>query len=378
MPNAVLMCFSDLGKNQRILSYVRTISTISDMHIYLIGYDISNIPLDITKLPNISIIYLSQFFTKIPIINFILFPIICFVMTMNLIGIFISLPKIDFVLFTLNHLYFDSIPLFLSNICRKNKIILDVDTYLIENEKSQNKFRKYIENIILNKAFTIICSTKAKQMILAFRGIKSSLARNIPPRYSSIMSRVFNEKEPIVGILTTELELDEMQICKTIIKQVEETKKTVHFHIFCSNRSHELISGILKDLELKFCTMKYFNVNSKSYFNDLQFCYIGVIPHKNPVLNIMNSVIEMTGAGVPIITERSGCITEIIQDKENGFLYDDDREIIQLLMRSFDNENVLKMRSKLLGLRDSIIQNHKHLFTKIMKSEEIPFTLPLL
>ena len=377
MPNVILMCFSDLGKNKRLLNYARTITSMQDMHVYLIGYDISNIPLDILNLPNISIIYLSQFYTKINILNIIFFPILCFIMSMHLIGIFLSLPKINFLIFTINHLYFDLIPLYFSNLFKKTKIFLDVDSFLIENDKSQNKIKKYIENCLLKKAFSIICSTKAKQMILAFRGLKSTLAKNIPPRYNDIVNRVFNQKEPIVGILTTELEIHELNICKTIIKEIEKKKKIVHFHIFCSNKSYNIAKDIFKDLELNYTTIKYFNVNSKTYFNDLQFCYISLIPHQNPVLNITNSILDMIGAGVPVITERSGCITEIIKDNENGFLYDDNKEIIQILMKLFENEDVLKMRSKLLSLHDSIIQEHKYLFTKIINSEELPFTLPL-
>ena len=368
MPNVVLLSFSDLGKNQQLLNYARTLSSMNDIFIYVIGYDISNIPLEIQKSPNVKIIYLSQLFFSISVFNIILFPfLICF-SSLQLIGILISLPNLDFILLSLNNLISDFLRIKIATNFKKTKIIFDLSSYALSNDHNESIFFKRIENYVLSFPDIIFSPTKAKQLILTFRDIKSIVMPIIPPRYTSIMSRVYNEKEPIVGILTAELEAHEFSIVKKIIQQVDETKRVVHFHIFCTNRTPDLILS-LKELQLKNSTISFLNVNSKTYFNDLQQCYIGFIPHQGPVLDFMHSVLDMVGAGVPVIAEKYGCIREIVKDKENGFLYEKSNEILKLLIQSLDDENVLKMRSKLLSIHNSMISQHKNVFTKLLEND---------
>ena len=369
MPNIALISFSDIGKSQRLLNHARVLCKLEDIHVYIIGYDISRIPMDITNASNITVIFLSQFrFDSIPVFNILLFPLLILLSTLQLIGTFLSLPKLDFILLSLNHLLFDSLPLIITSKIKKEKIILDLDSFILSNDQKENNILKKTENFVFSFFDLIILSTKSKKMILSFRGFDSYVVPTIPPRYGQILNRVFNETDPIVGIITADFEEHNFSLIKTLIQQTEETRKTVHFHLFCTNRSYQILSDFFKDLTTKYVSVSYYNVSSISYFNDLQRCFIGIAPQKGTALDIPHSVIEMIGAGVPVITEKFGCISEIIKDRENGFLYENEKEIIKILMQSFDNDSVLKMRSKLLSIHEATIKQNKELFLKILNS----------
>ena len=74
----------------------------------------------------------------------------------------------------------------------------------------------------------------------------------------------------------------------------------------------------------------------------------------------------MMGAGVPIIARRFGCISELIKNEENGFLYEEKDELIITLMKAVNSPYVLKMRKTILQLRDNLINYHESIFRKVI------------
>ena len=371
MSKTLLFSFSDIGKNNRILSHARLLSKIGYMHVYIVGYDISRVPLDIEKAPNISLISINSIDTGIPAIQALLFPLIFIYHLLQFIGIMLTMPKLDFILLTMNTLILESSIGKIAAKIFKVKFIIDIDNFSLTNDGS-SMTRKSIETKMIKKADVVFAPTLATQMILNLRGIDAVLLRDIPPRYGEINSRVDLYEEPIVGVITSDFNEESVSELFKLIKQVDETKRIVHFHLFCTSKSVNLIRMQIKDYQPKNCSIKYLNVNAKSYFVDLQQCFVGVLINSTDVLNINKSAIEMFGAGVPIIARRFGCISELIKNEQNGFLYEEKDELILVLMKALNSPSVLKMRKNILQMRDNQINNHETIFRKVINNEELP------
>ena len=281
------------------------------------------------------------------------------------------MPKLDFILLTMNALILEPLIGKIAAKIFKTKFIIDIDNFDLTNDGS-SMMRKSIETKMIKKADVVFAPTLATQMILILRGIKNVLLRDIPPRYGEINSRVDLYEEPIVGVITTDFDEESVSELLKLIKQVDETKRIIHFHLFCTSKSLRLIHLQFKDYQPKNCSINYLNVNAKSYFVDLQQCFIGVLINSTDVLKISKSAIEMMGAGVPIIARRFGCISELIKNEENGFLYEEKDELIITFMKAVNSPSVLKMRKTILQLRDNLINYHESIFRKVIRNDELP------
>ena len=365
--NVVLVSFSDIGKNQRLLNYARAFNEIDGTFITIVGFDLSNIPLDITSKKSISIRYISM----IPLRNYFLyilfFPIILIYYTLQMIGIVLSVNNVSFLLVTVHNLVLDVVVCYICSLIKKIKLVIDVDQLCISNEYTESRRRKALETSLLKKASIVVTGTRSKSLILQLRGINCHVLKPLPRRITPITSTIFQEKDLIIGIFTLNLDDNDINTVISLIKHIDAAEKHVHFHLFGSSKSTQYISEGLSKISLKKVDYRFLNINSKSHFNDLQKCLICFYPHNNPLLEISSIIMEIIGAGVPVIAKKNGSITEIIKDKETGFLYESEDKIANIVLKSLDDDNTIKMRSKILSLQNVILMDYKNFFTEFIR-----------
>ena len=360
MSTALLFSFSDIGRNERILMHATNLSKEKKMKIYVCGFDRSNIPNEIANDKNIQFIYIFPFINAPIILNTLLWPIQFIFYLIQMIAVTINLPQLSIILITSNF-YFSEIciGLLLSKInskisdnikAKKPFIIADILSFKwFESPTSKNIAKK-----MLSLTDMIITPTHSMQVILKIGGLQSFVIENIPdqsfkpnkklkPNVCEILNIPLSSYLICVPIPT--FDHDIFKCIEDSARGIKDCERNICFVIFGNGKSQSIFQKKVKNLnnsnESKNIKFAFFTFQYDIYPSILGACDIGIYFNENDNgTEIPLPILQMSGCCLPIISFQYGCVSEIIKNKQNGFIIENRSKLRALLHDIFIKKSI--------------------------------------
>lgn len=341
MPSILIFSAEDIGSNYRILRHAKSVATLPNSKVQILGPDISSLPKELEKLPNIDhhYIYLWEFpyfldYLFFPIkILILLFQILIFSLKSNIKYEIILFPSISF--FT----YFGA--KFLSKIF-KAKTVIDISLFKHTNVSNSTMFSQILEKIIIKKADYRVCSTRSIQIILKCRGLDSIVIHDPPgTQFSSqkvlktdVLSFLHVNKNSI--LISVPLPIYDSNFMNWIISEcnsLNDQKVESTFVLFGSSKIEKTVEEMISnDSSMQFTSLRFIPMNTDAYANILSCSDFAILlTGTRSGLDYSPQLTELVSSGLPTLVAKGGCMSDVIINGENGFIYNSKDELVNLL-----------------------------------------------
>ena len=340
MSTTLIISFNDLGKQFRLLRHAKSFLSKPDSNVIIVGMDQTTLPKEIERAPNFRHIYFYNFLNLFWYFKLILFPLRVLFSLFQLLFIVFRLPKIDYILMNQNEFsLFTFVSIKLLVFLTKGKLILDITSigYI-----SKNRMIKVLEKSFIKNAYKRICSTKSLQAILKLSNIESFVIYDSPgtifKNCSSIKTEVLRflgRKEDNVYIISITFPEMNATIVRNIVhyfKQFESSGVNISFLIYGDFKIQKTVENFFSnDQSSSHVQFHFISLNTDAYAHAL-------------------GCSESYASNIPIIAYKFGCMSELIKNGENGFIFSDFDELINYIQQIFIYKtidlNLLKKKSE--------------------------------
>lgn len=360
MSTTLIISFNDLGKQFRLLRHAKSFLSKPDSNVIIVGMDQTTLPKEIERAPNFRHIYFYNFLNLFWYFKLILFPLRVLFSLFQLLFIVFRLPKIDYILMNQNEFsLFTFVSIKLLVFLTKGKLILDITSigYI-----SKNRMIKVLEKSFIKNAYKRICSTKSLQAILKLSNIESFVIYDSPgtifKNCSSIKTEVLRflgRKEDNVYIISIPFPEMNATIVRNIVhyfKQFESSGVNISFLIYGDFKIQKTVENFFSnDQSSSHVQFHFISLNTDAYAHALG-CSDACIIFKGSLsgTNISPEFTESYASNIPIIAYKFGCMSELIKNGENGFIFSDFDELINYIQQIFIYKtidlNLLKKKSE--------------------------------
>lgn len=360
MPNYVVIVLGDIGRSPRMQNHSVCLSRLPDANVHIVGYFETPLFKELRDAKNVHI-YKIHPFIELPRILFPIYaPLKIFWLCLQLLSLFFRLPRFDLIL-AQNPPSIPTVPFcWLINIVKGKRFVIDWHNLGFSILKVHNtpniivKIAEKLEFLFGRKATAHICVTEALKEYLKDRGIESSVVYDRPSElfkpcpnerkrfseelkinssdYWLISSTSWTPDEKI-GILLDAAEhldndLSASQRCLSIII----TGKGPDQRAFES----EVIGRSFKNISFYFEFLPY-----EDYAKLLGCCDIGVSLHiSSSGVDLPMKGLDMIGAGLPLLSVNYQCIRELVDENVNGLLFDDGKDLAEILKKMFISNEI--------------------------------------
>lgn len=359
MPSILIFSAEDIGSNYRILRHAKSFATLPNSKVQILGPDISSLPKELEKLPNIDhhYIYLWEFpyfldYLFFPIkILILLFQILIFSLKSNIKYEIILFPSISF--FT----YFGA--KFLSKIF-KAKTVIDISLFKHTNVSNSTMFSQILEKIIIKKADYRICSTRSIQIILKCRALDSIVIHDPPgTQFSSqkvhktdVLSFLNVNKNSI--LISVPLPIYDSNFMNWIISEcnsLNDQKVESTFVLFGSSKIEKTVEEMISnDSSMQFTSLRFIPMNTDAYANILSCSDFAILlTGTRSGLDYSPQLTELVSSGLPTLVAKGGCMSDVIINGENGFIYNSKDELVNLL-----SDILIHKKADLIKMKESM------------------------
>ncbi|OHT01799.1 hypothetical protein TRFO_07350 [Tritrichomonas foetus] len=402
MNSALIFSFSDVGRNERILRYTKKLIVDKKFKVYLVGFDISDLPSELEKLPNLVIRYIFPFFSLPIILNTIFWPFQFLFYLIQIIGIAVNTPSVKLIISSTDYYFTETLcGLILSKI-KEAALIFDVSNF----DWFESFFSCVISKKMLSYADYIICSTHSMEVILKLGGIKSYVIPNIPDRSFSqstsksnqtleftahqiefpeiqqtqennnnhtknvnqvLLNNTFNSYYEIKSKVCEMMNIDihskligvpipqfSHELMNNLIDSANylksyliKNKISINFVLFGSGKSSQMFREKLKDLEIENAKFHFVPFQYDAYPMILRACDVCLcLSNSHSIMEVDPHVMNAAACGVPIIALKYGCSNEILEENVNGIYIQDIKDLSPIMKKIFiDNSiDLSKMR----------------------------------
>jgi glycosyltransferase involved in cell wall biosynthesis len=340
MVGVVLLSLTEIGRNGRLLRYATELTKDHRNRVWVVGFDGADIPLSFDRHPQVSFHFLFPFWDYPTFLFPIFWPMKFLFLTLQLLGIGFALTgRIDAVLSLSASIVTEPLAALLISKFHRAALIFDI----VACDWFETTFRKRIGKRLLSAATLRITSTHSMELLLRLSGLSSICLPDVPdPLFRSEQSA---QKAGLCSIL--KLERD-----STFVGVFVETFPST-WHAFLSDVADRvpcttvfLIFGSVKMVpqihfptkRIKNCEFVFVPKQYDLYPIALASCLVGVSLDPAPrVMTVSAEILEMQACGVPVLTVRSGCAGNFVEDGKNGFLAMDEHELKERLVRILAN-----------------------------------------
>lgn len=356
MPSILVFTKKDIGQNFRLLRHIKSLASYKENKITILAPDISSLPKDIEHSTNVVHKYFYTFDIPYPVLSILLFPLEVLLYVIEM-AIYISiLPKYDFVLTDSSSI--------LNSICARvfsrflnGKLIFDIHS-LKWNHKSDFMalILHYIEHRVQKMANYLIVSTKSLQIVLQLQNIKSYYLCNPPGNnfipYDDLKTTVcdflrIDQSQLLIGVLMSSFAINDLQMILEIARNFENAKRCMCFIIFAGSKAEKIIQDTIDKSCLSCVSIRFVHLNTDAYAQTLGCCDCGILFHGSRYgLDLTSDITDIVGCQIPILALRNGCVSEVVKEGTNGFLFKDKAELTQILNRLVSKEIDLSILKK--------------------------------
>ncbi|OHS94600.1 glycosyl transferase [Tritrichomonas foetus] len=374
MPNYVVVVLGDIGRSPRMQNHSVCLSKLPDANVHIVGYHESPLFKELQDAKNVHIYKIHPFFDLPRYLFPIYAPLKIFWLMLQLFTLFFRLPKFDLIL-AQNPPSMPTVPFcWLINLVKGKRFVIDwhnLGFSLLKVHKTSKtivKIAQFFEFLFGRKATAHITVTKALQEYLRYHKIESVVVYDRPSDlfkpcpeererfakelninandYWLISSTSWTPDEKI-GILLDAAEhldndLSNSDRCLSIII----TGKGPDQRAFAS----EVKGRNFKNISFYFEFLKY-----EDYAKLLGACDIGVSLHiSSSGVDLPMKGLDMIGAGLPLLSVDYQCIQELVDDQINGLLFNDGKELAELLKKMFITKDI-----SIAKLKEGSVQSSK-------------------
>lgn len=364
MKTALLFSFSDIGKNERMLRYSKHLVTKKNMKVILVGYDISDIPKKIKKLPNLSIRYIFPFLYKRYFLQTLLWPFQFIYYLIQMIGIAVNISSLNLVISTTTFYFIETICGIIVSKIHHSILIYDISIF--------SWYDHQITSFITKKLFSygnfLICPTHSIEVVLKLAGFRPFMIPNAPDSdlnfvTEKVRNKLFNflnvdENSFFITVPISEFDHDKIDALENAANYLKRYRKPITFIVFGSGKLQEKFKDNINKIKIKNIDLKFFPFQYDIYPSVLSAFDIGIyFPESEFVLEISPRLLEMAASGIPIIAFRFGCVNEIVKENVNGIVLNNINELGSKLKEIIINKSVdLQSLRRSSALED---MNHK-------------------
>jgi hypothetical protein len=198
--------------------------------------------------------------------------------------------------------------------------------------------RKGIAKTMLQRANARISTTHSMEVLLRIGGLSSFCIPDLPdpafcpgsPGTRSAVSEVFgiDNTALLIGVFMEPFRPGYFS------ELASHISCNVVFFVFASSKDATTLERQLSEMNTSSVRFLYVPRQYDVYPSVLGSCCLGICWNGSPaVVNIAKEVLEMQACGVPIAAFRYGCVSERVRPDSNGFLFETDHELKDIVMR---------------------------------------------
>ena len=356
MPSCLIFTTDDIGTNYRLLRHAKSFSELPESHVLIFAPDFSSLPKEIENSPNITHRFLFSlnfsYYFKI-----LLFPVKFFFYFFQCIYLYYlyafekSIPHFDYIISPSFPILDNIYAKILAKIFR-SQLIIDVSLFRWANIQKSNEIMMFLEKQVLYKADYLTCSTRSIQVILQLRKLKSFIIHDPPGKlfhpndkleikneiYSFLGITNLKTKNLLVAIPLPFYDNQYIRIVKSLCGKINaffknEKGTRIIFVVFGSPKVQDDVESNLRDMNdnSNCISMHFIPVNTDSYAHIMGCCDFSILLSGSRYgLDYSPELTELIASCVPVIVGKSGCVSEIIVNGKNGFIFNTEEELYEI------------------------------------------------
>jgi beta-1,4-mannosyltransferase len=364
------------------------LSKLPDMRVYLVGYPDSRLFDQLSSAPNVSLVPITPFFDY-PRFLFALFaPLKIFWLVFQLISLFWRLPHLDLILVQ-NPPSMPTVPIcWLLRVFKGKRFVIDwhnLGFSLLEVHKTSPtlvRIAEIFEFSFGRFADGHITVTKALQTKLMEQGIESTVVPDCPSESLGPVSPDTRAKfAALLGLCTSDHWVvtstswtpdEDMWLLLEAADRFEHYGVKLTIVITGKGPYRAAFEAEAKNRSFGHVEFRFHFFDSyEDYLVFLGCCDVGVSLHRSSSgLDLPMKGLDMLGAGLPLLSVSYGCIDELVENGENGFLFENGDELALLLAKIFVEEQFT-----LAKLRNLVIASVKKKWGTIWEESARPVLL---
>lgn len=356
MSSLLIFSTCDIGKNYRLLRHAKSFSSLNNSNVTIFAPDISTLPKDIEKSNNINFTYL--YIWHLPyFLDFILLPIQYFFIQFQCFAFFYkSSISYDFIIST-PWPFLDPIFSFFLSFLFKAKLIFDISLFKYTDKKKSVLIRK-MEKKVNRMADFIICSTKASQVLLKLLNLSSAIIHDPPGSqfYSEkvVKREIFSfldiSERFLIAVLMPTYDVEYLNLILDDCAKLDKQSVKAAFIIFGNPKTQKEIQSIINQnsellqnrnnsnndlpikLNLRYSSLHFIPINTDAYANVLSCCDLGILLNGSRYgFDFSPELTELVACGIPTVVGKGGCMSEVIEDGKNGFIFSSKTQLYEIL-----------------------------------------------
>lgn len=338
----VIATSGNLGRNFRLLRMAKAISSDSSSFVHLIGGENYGIPKELERATNVRL-------WRLPLCNLafplnIIFGFLNFIWRCaSLLCYLAAIRDAHFVVCSTYDSLLDPILFYIVKSILRAKFVIDIAPYAY-GCVSRSSIFSIIERRVPKLGDVRIVSTKAMQSMLRLQSLTSVLIRDAPgtqfkprPLMRTQVCELLgiDANAMIISIPVPEMTADRMSQFLSIAKSMDSiTPGPVALAVFCGGKVKVGIEKACENQNFRHLRLYIFSMNSEIYWNilgvsDLGICFNGSLAG----LDISPHLLELAASGIPILAFKFGCVSEVVKNGENGFLFRTDEDLLKILQK---------------------------------------------
>lgn len=361
MEHYVVVVLGDIGRSPRMQNHCVCLKNLPDSSVHIIGYTDSPLFKELVESDNV-IVHRIRPFISLPRWLFPVYAVFKILwLLLQLLIIAIRLPKFEVVL-AQNPPSMPTVPFcWFLKLIKGKKFVIDWHN-LGYSILKVNKTHNFIVNIAEKLEFFFgiranghITVTEALKQLLEQKGIKSSVVYDRP-------SNIFQPNRDHRGRFAEQLKIDDDDIwimtatswtpdekvaqlidtAEVLENMLKDDDKGVSFIITGKGPDRRAFEAEVNSRNFTHVSFKCLYLDSyEDYAKLLASCDAGVSLHiSSSGVDLPMKGLDMVGAGLPLLSVNYQCISELVDDHVNGLLFDDPRELAQIINKLFFTKEI--------------------------------------
>ena len=372
MHNYVVVVLGDIGRSPRMQNHCVCLSKLPDSQVHIVGYSETKLFDDLNS-DNVHVYRIKPFYDLPRYLFPIYAPLKILWLFIQLMILFFKLPKFELILMQNPPSMPTMIFCWLINKVKGGRFIIDWHNlgYSLLKVHKTNKhiiqIAEVLEFYFGRFADGNITVTKALQEFLRTKGIEaavvydrpSELFKPCPEERDNFANKLGICRDDFWLITSTSWTPDEdiqilLKMADIIDKKLDNSSRGLSIIITGKGPDRRAFEAEVKGRNFKNISFYFEFLKYEEYAKLLGTCDAGVSLHQSSSgIDLPMKGLDMIGAGLPLLSVNYQCIGELVKEGENGLLFNDEKELSEILIKLFVSNEISLEKLKEGSIKDS-------------------------